>query len=79
MAFAKRFINLVDTLYDEQVKLLASAEAAPEALYAAEDGREIFEFRRTVSRLVEMRSEPYLALPHGHGRPSGDLGGIAET
>ena len=76
---AKRFINLVDTLYDEQVKLLASAETAPEALYAAEDGREIFEFRRTVSRLVEMRSEHYLALPHGHGQPSADLGGIVET
>ena len=76
---AKRFINLVDTFYDEQVKLLASAEADPDALYAAEDGREIFEFKRTVSRLTEMRSQQYLALPHGHGRPSGDLGGIVET
>ena len=75
----KRFINLVDTLYDEQVKLIASAEAEPDALYEAPDGREIFEFRRTVSRLVEMRSEQYLALPHGHGRPSADTGGIAET
>ena len=75
----KRFITLVDTLYDEQVKLVASAEAEPEALYDAPDGREVFEFRRTVSRLVEMRSEQYLALPHGHGRPSADTGGIAET
>ncbi|WP_245496369.1 cell division protein ZapE [Lichenibacterium ramalinae] len=75
----KRFINLVDTLYDEQVKLIASAEAEPDALYEAPEGREIFEFRRTVSRLVEMRSEQYLALPHGHGRPSADTGGIAET
>ena len=75
----KRFINLVDTLYDEQVKLIASAETEPDRLYDAPDGREIFEFRRTVSRLVEMRSEQYLALPHGHGRPSADTGGIAET
>ena len=75
----KRFITLVDTLYDEQVKLIASAETEPDALYDAPDGREIFEFRRTVSRLVEMRSEQYLALPHGHGRPSADTGGIAET
>ena len=70
---------LVDTLYDEQVKLIASAETEPDRLYDAPDGREIFEFRRTVSRLVEMRSEQYLALPHGHGRPSADTGGIAET
>ena len=75
----KRFINLVDTLYDEQVKLVASAEAEPDALYDAPDGREVFEFRRTVSRLVEMRSEQYLALPHGHGKPSGDMGGLADT
>ena len=75
----KRFINLVDTLYDEQVKLIASAATEPDALYDAPDGREVFEFRRTVSRLVEMRSEQYLALPHGHGRPSADTGGIAET
>ena len=75
----KRFINLVDTLYDEQVKLIASAAAEPDRLYDAPDGREVFEFRRTVSRLVEMRSEQYLALPHGHGRPSADTGGIAET
>lgn len=75
----KRFINLVDTLYDEQVKLIASAAAEPDALYDAPDGREIFEFRRTVSRLVEMRSEQYLSLPHGHGKPSADTGGIAET
>lgn len=75
----KRFITLVDTLYDEQVKLIASAEAGPDGLYDAPDGREVFEFRRTVSRLVEMRSEQYLALPHGHGRPSADTVGIAET
>ena len=76
---AKRFINLVDTLYDERVKLIASAACEPDGLYNGDDGREIFEFRRTVSRLVEMRSEQYLALPHGHGRPSADTGGIVET
>ena len=76
---AKRFITMIDTFYDEQVKLIASAETEPDALYQAEDGRETFEFRRTVSRLQEMRSAEYLALPHGHGRMSGDASGLYET
>jgi cell division protein ZapE len=58
---AKRFIILIDTLYDNGIKLVLSAEAEPQNLYAAESGTEAFEFDRTASRLIEMRSEAYLA------------------
>ncbi|MEO8669243.1 MAG: cell division protein ZapE [Bauldia sp.] len=61
----RRLISLVDTLYDNRVKLVASAAAAPDALYRATDGEEAFAFRRTVSRLMEMRSAEWLALAHG--------------
>ena len=55
----KRFINLVDTIYDHGARLFASAAAAPENLLVAKKGTEGFEFDRTVSRLIEIRSVEY--------------------
>ncbi|SEB52139.1 cell division protein ZapE [Nitratireductor aquibiodomus] len=57
---AKRFILLIDTLYDAEARLFLSAEAAPDALYTAANGTEAFEFDRTVSRLIEMQSRDWL-------------------
>ncbi len=59
---ARRFTWLVDILYDHKVKLVASAAAPAPALYLA--GPNAQEFPRTVSRLAEMRTHEYMALPH---------------
>jgi cell division protein ZapE len=59
---ARRFINLVDEFYDRNVKLLVSAAAGIDSLYAGK--RLSFEFQRTASRLTEMQSQEYLARPH---------------
>ena len=58
---AARFRTLIDALYEAKVKLIMSADARPDVLYPA--GDQSFEFERTASRLMEMQSEAYLALP----------------
>src|SRR3546814_17387881 len=59
---ARCFVTLVDELYDRNVNLVCTADAAPPALYAGE--RLAGAFARTTSRLIEMRSEEYLARGH---------------
>lgn len=59
---AKRFVTLIDALYEHNVKLICTAAASPRELYVEGDG--VFEFERTVSRLMEMQSENYLHSEH---------------
>jgi cell division protein ZapE len=65
---ARRFVLLIDTLYDEGVKLVCSAAGSPDELYPEGDGAEAF--RRTASRLAEMRSDDYLKRGHGLHSPA---------
>ncbi len=59
---ARRFIVLIDTLYDHRVKLVASADAPPDRLYMRGENAKMFE--RTASRLDEMQSTDWQAMPH---------------
>jgi cell division protein ZapE len=59
---ARRFVSLVDEFYDHNVKLIISAAAQVETIYRGERLR--FEFERTRSRLLEMRSHEYLSRTH---------------
>jgi cell division protein ZapE len=78
---AKRFIALIDALYDNGVKLMASSDTDPLSLYRATDGFEADEFKRTSSRLIEMGSESYLAQAHGRSdsEASSFSTGLVET
>jgi cell division protein ZapE len=59
---ARRFVTLIDALYEHRVKLVCTAEVSPQELYLDGDGS--FEFQRTVSRLIEMQSDSYLSKAH---------------
>ncbi|MFZ2406438.1 MAG: cell division protein ZapE [Methylobacter sp.] len=59
---AKRFVTLIDALYEHKVKLICTAEVPAQELYTSGEGS--FEFERTVSRLIDMQSESYLHIEH---------------
>lgn len=59
---AKRFVTLIDELYEHKVQLICSADVAPDKLYTSGSGS--FEFDRTVSRLLEMQSDEYMTRQH---------------
>ena len=59
---AKRFVTLIDALYEAHVRLICSAAALPEMLYL--EGEGTFEFERTASRLREMQSDDWATHPH---------------
>jgi cell division protein ZapE len=64
---ARRFMTLVDALYERKTVLVMAADAPPEKLYAEGDGA--FEFQRTASRLAEMQSQAWIAAARaGEGR-----------
>jgi hypothetical protein len=65
---AKRLISLIDALYDNGNRLIVSAEAEPDRLWRGTDATESFEFARTASRLVEMRSDAYWEAHTAGGR-----------
>lgn len=74
---AKRFILLIDTLYDRKVRLVATAQAAPTDLYRGRLGAEAFEFDRTASRLIEMQSEEWRAA--WEAAAGSQAGGVTDT
>jgi cell division protein ZapE len=77
---AKRFILLIDTVYDRKMRLVMSAAAAPGELYAGRaDVTEAFEFERTASRLIEMQSRAWLEDWMDRQRPQSDAAGADQA